>query len=240
MQVIVCKNYEEMSEKAASLAAAAIQSKPQGLVSFPGGSTPVGMVGQFVHMVNQGKVDISKAHYVSLDEWVGLAQTDEGSCGLFNRQNLLTPLAHSFAGVHIIDGAASDIEKERQALDGYIEKWGPLTVSVLGIGMNGHLGFNEAGVDVGLNAHIIPLDDVTKTVMKKYFGEAHHPEYGITQGIAQIMAAETVILIADGEKKAGIVAKAVKGPVSNAVPASVLQNHPNCFVVLDEAAASGL
>lgn len=240
MQVIVCKDFEEMSRKAASLVADSVRENPQSLLSFPGGDTPLGMVHCFADMVNAGEIDISKTRYVSLDEWVGLSDTDEGSCGLFNRENLLNRLQMPFEGVHIINGAAADIEAERQALDDYIAQNGPLDVSVLGIGMNGHLGFNEDGVDFALNAHIIPLSDVTKRVMTKYFGEKFHPEFGISQGIAQIMAAKKVILIANGAHKAEIIKKACKGEVTNRVPASVLQNHPNCYVVVDEAAAAQL
>lgn len=240
MQIIVCKDYEEMSRRAAELAAESIREKPEALVSFPGGDTPLGMVHTFADMVNSGEVDISRARYVSLDEWVGLSDTDEGSCGLFNRTELLGRLEKPFGDVYIINGAAEDIEAERASLDAYIASYGPLTVSVLGIGMNGHLGFNEDGVDFDLNAHIIPLSDTTKRVMSKYFGDKFHPEYGISQGIRQIMAAEKVILIANGAHKAQIIKQAVQGEVSPRVPASVLQNHPNCYVVVDEAAAADL
>ena len=240
MNIIVCKDYEEMSRRAAQLAADSIRENPQALVSFPGGETPLGMVHAFADMVNAGEVDISQAHYVSLDEWVGLSDQDEGSCGLFNRTELLGRLQKPFAGVHIINGAAADIQEERAALDRYIAQYGPLDVSVLGIGMNGHLGFNEDGVDFDQDAHIIPLSDTTKKVMTKYFGEKFHPEYGISQGIRQIMAAKKVILIANGAHKAKILREAVRGEVTNRVPASVLQRHPNCYVVADEAAAAEL
>lgn len=238
MHIVVCKDYEEMSRRAAEIVAEQIKKRPDGLISFPGGDTPLGMVHVFADMVNEGKVDISRTHYVSLDEWVGLSNEDEGSCGLFNQQNLLFRLQHPFAGTHIINGAAEDIESERVALNDYISQYGPLNVSVLGIGMNGHLGFNENGVDFDLDAHIIPLSETTLKVMTKYFGEKFHPTHGISQGIRQIMAAKTVILIANGAHKAEILKKAVHGPVTNEVPASVLQNHPNCYVVADEAAAA--
>ena len=240
MNVVVCKDYEAMSQKAAEIVASVIKEVSDPLVSFPGGDTPLGMVHRFADMVNAGGVDISKTFYVSLDEWVGLSDVDEASCGLFNRENLLNRLNKPFAGVHLINGAAADIEAERVALDDYIATHGPLTVSVLGIGMNGHLGFNEVGVNVDSDAHIIPLDDVTKKVMPKYFGEKFHPEFGITQGLKQIMAAKMVILMANGEHKADIIKKAVEGTVSNQVPASILQNHPNCYVIVDEAAAAKL
>lgn len=238
MHIVVCKDYEEMSRRAAEIVAEQVKKRPDGLISFPGGDTPLGMVHVFADMVNECKVDISRTHYVSLDEWVGLSNEDEGSCGLFNQQNLLSRLQHPFAGTHIINGAAEDIESERVALNDYISQYGPLDVSVLGIGMNGHLGFNENGVDFDLDAHIIPLSETTLKVMTKYFGEKFHPTHGISQGIRQIMAAKTVILIANGAHKAEILKKAVHGPVTNEVPASVLQNHPNCYVVADEAAAA--
>ena len=238
MHIVVCKDYEEMSRRAAEIVAEQVKKRPDGLISFPGGDTPLGMVHVFADMVNEGKVDISRTHYVSLDEWVGLSNEDEGSCGLFNQQNLLSRLQHPFAGTHIINGAAEDIESERVALNDYISQYGPLDVSVLGIGMNGHLGFNENGVDFDLDAHIIPLSETTLKVMTKYFGEKFHPTHGISQGIRQIMAAKTVILIANGAHKAEILKKAVHGPVTNEVPASVLQNHPICYVVADEAAAA--
>ena len=198
MHIVVCKDYEEMSRRAAEIVAEQIKKRPDGLISFPGGDTPLGMVHVFADMVNEGKVDISRTHYVSLDEWVGLSNEDEGSCGLFNQQNLLSRLQHPFAGTHIINGAAENIESERVALNDYISQYGPLDVSVLGIGMNGHLGFNENGVDFDLDAHIIPLSETTLKVMTKYFGEKFHPTHGISQGIRQIMAAKTVILIANG------------------------------------------
>lgn len=240
MILTVCKTYEEMSRKAAELAAESIRENPSALVSFPGGDTPLGMVHAFADMVNTGEVDISKARYVSLDEWMGLSDQDVGSCGYFNRTELFANLKKPFLDTHIINGAATDMEAERQALTDYIAKYGPLDVSVLGIGMNGHLGFNEDGVDFDLDAHIIPLSETTKKVMSKYFGDTQHPEYGISQGIRQIMAAKKVILIANGAHKAEIIEKAVRGEVSNRVPASVLQNHPNCYVVVDEAAAARL
>lgn len=240
MIITVCEDYAEMSCRAAELAAESIREKPDALVSFPGGDTPRGMVHAFADMVNRGEVDVSRARYVSLDEWVGLSDTDEGSCGLFNRTELLARMKKPFLDTHIIDGAAKDMQAERQALDDYIAAFGPLTVSVLGIGMNGHLGFNEDGVDFDLNAHVIPLSNTTKRVMTKYFGEKFHPEYGISQGIAQIMAAQKVILIANGAHKAEIIERACHGEITNRVPASILKNHPNCYVVVDKEAAAKL
>lgn len=238
MDILVCKEYEEMSHRAAELAADCVREAPEGLFSFPGGDTPLGMVRQFVQMVNAGEVDITRARYVMLDEWVGLGREDKGSCADFTYTHLLDPMGPSFAQTHIINGRAANIEAERQALEKFLYSYGPLTLSVLGIGMNGHLGFNEDGVDFGKDTLVIPLAPVTKEVMGKYFGGDVNPEFGISIGIAQLMKARRVVLIANGAKKAEIVAKAAHGPVSPQVPASVLQKHPNCTFVLDEAAAA--
>lgn len=241
MQTIICKDFDAMSKWAADKVAEEIRRKPDALISFPGGDTPLGMVHEFARMVNAGEVDISKARFVMLDEWVGLNENDEGSCARFMKDNLFDLLEKPFAEVCLFDGRAADIEAERAKHEAFIKEHGPITVSVLGIGMNGHLGFNESGVDFSLSSHIIPLHPVTRQVMSKYFGGRELPlTHGITQGIAQIMAADTVLVIANGAKKADIVRRAIEEPVTNEVPASVIQNHPNGYFVLDEAAAADL
>ena len=240
MNLIVCKDYREMSQKAAAIAAESISAAEEQLVSFPGGDTPLGMIEAFVSMVNDRSVDISSARYVQLDEWVGLGEGDKGSCAQFNRQNLLDKLTFPFLEFFLINGLASDISGECARLNGFIGRYGPLSLSVLGIGVNGHLGFNEDGVDFESDAHIIPLSETTKQVMGKYFDRERSLEFGITQGIRQIMAAKKVILIASGAQKAPILKKALKGPITNAVPASILQQHNNCFVIADAGAAQEL
>ena len=241
MQTIICKDFDAMSKWAAEKVAEELRRKPDALISFPGGDTPLGMVREFSRMVNAGEVDISKARFVMLDEWVGLNENDEGSCARFMKDNLFDLLEKPFAEVCLFNGRADDIEAERAKHEAFIREHGPITVSVLGIGMNGHLGFNESGVDFSLSSHIIPLHPVTRQVMSKYFGGRELPlTHGITQGIAQIMAADTVLVIANGAKKADIVRRAIEEPVTNEVPASVIQNHPNGYFALDEAAAADL
>ena len=238
MNIIICDDYDDMSEAACGLVIDALRANPKGLISFPGGDTPLGMFEAFVDAVNTREINISAASYVSLDEWVGLSADDEGSCGHFNKVNLVDELDYTFANLHIINGAAEDTEQEKNRLNDFINNFGPLEVSVLGIGLNGHLGFNEEGVSFESDAHITPLSTTTKTVMTKYFGDNFKPEYGITQGIGQIMKAKTVILLANGAHKASILKQAIEGEVTNNLPASVLQQHPNCYIVLDREAAS--
>ena len=240
MNLVVCKNYGEMSQKAAALAAESISPTEERLVSFPGGDTPLGMVEAFVSLVNDRAVDISHTRYVQLDEWVGLGENDRGSCAHFNQVHLLDKLMFPFLEVFLINGLAPDLQQECRRLNGFIGRFGPLALSVLGVGLNGHLGFNEDGVDFEKDAHITPLSATTKKVMGKYFDRELTLEHGITQGIRQIMASKKVILVANGGHKAAILKKAFAGPVTNAVPASVLQRHGNCTVIADAEAAKEL
>jgi len=138
----------------------------------------------------------------------------------------------------LVDQWAETYGLDPLLVDAFIRRYGPIAVEVLGIGMNGHLGFNENGVDFSLRSHRTPLSAVTKAVQKKYFGGRELPlAEGITQGIAQIMESELVILLASGVQKAEIVFKAITGPVTNELPASILQKHPNCIWLLDQDAA---
>ncbi|MDR0731971.1 MAG: glucosamine-6-phosphate deaminase [Treponema sp.] len=240
MTLVVCNDYEAMSQKAAALAAEAIPKDRESLISFPGGDSPRGFVRYFTGMVNNGLVDISRTRYVSLDEWAGLGPETAGSCAWFNQTCLLNKLQKPFLETFIINGKAADLSEECRRLDSFIALHGPLDLSVLGIGLNGHLGFNEDGVDFTLNAHVIPLSKTTKEVMGKYFEREYPLEAGITQGLAQITAARRIILLASGTKKAAILERAFHGAVDRAVPASILQTIPNVFVVADREAASGL
>lgn len=239
MKVLVAKDYDAMSKATADLVEQLIKEDPDALISFPGGDTPVGLVKEFCARVNNGSIDPTTLKFVQLDDWVGLGPDDKGSCSNFIRDHLLTQMSKPFAEAFTFDGTKDNIDEQLAGQDAFIVKHGNICVEVLGIGMNGHLGFNEEGVDFTQRSHRHPLSNVTKGVQKKYFDGKDLPlTEGITQGIAQIMESKTVIVIANGEKKAEIVSKAITGPVTNMVPASVLQNHPNCYYLLDEGAAS--
>lgn len=239
MQVFVAKDYDAMSRATADMVEGLIKEDPQALVSFPGGDTPVGMLEIFCDRVNCEEIDPSELKFVQLDDWVGLGPDDAGSCSNFIREKLLKKMNRPFADTFTFDGSRTDIDEQLEAQDAFIGRYGPIAVEVLGIGMNGHLGFNEDGVDFSLRSHRTPLSVTTKGVQRKYFGGRDLPlTEGITQGIAQIMESKTVIVIANGKKKAEIVAKAILEPVTNQVPASVLQGHSHCVYMLDEEAAS--
>lgn len=241
MRIIVAKDYEAMSRAAADLMETWVREAPEGLISIAGGDSPAGLVRELCRKIREGQIDPSGLKFVQLDDWVGIGPEDEGSCSHFLKKDLIGAMEKPFADVFTFDGTREDIDSQLQAQDAFIRKYGPISVQVLGIGMNGHLGFNEDGVDFSLRSHRMPLSSVTLGVQKKYFGGRDLPlTEGITMGIAQIMESRTVLVLASGEKKADIVAKAITGPVTNRLPASVLQRHPNCLYLLDEAAASRL
>lgn len=240
MKIEVCSDYEAMSKKACGITSDLIKKNKKAFISFPCGDTPALFMDLFSEEVNDKKTDISEAAFISLDEWVGLGEKDEGSCAHFLNAHLFGKLKYNFANKFILNGANKNIEEELRNHEDFFNKYAPLNLSVLGIGLNGHIGFNESGVDISLNSHIIDLDNVTKKVMVKYFGNNFKPTRGITQGINQIMGAETIIVMASGKHKADVVNLVVNGKASNEVPASLLQNHKNCFLILDKDAASNL
>lgn len=239
MKILVAETYEQMSRAALALVKECIVREPHGLVSFPGGDTPVEFLRLFTQAAQTGELDHRGLKFVQLDDWVGVGPDDPGSCAHFIHRTLLENLPAPFADVFCFNGRADDIDAQLAAQDRFIRDYGPISVEVLGIGMNGHLGFNESGTDPTLRSHRTPLSATTLRVQKKYFGGKEVPlTEGITQGIAQIMESGTVLLLANGEKKADIIRQAVTGPVTAQVPASFLQEHPRCFVLLDRAAAS--
>jgi len=241
MHIIIAENYADLSLRAANFAEEFLQSEPTALISFPGGDTPVGMLRLFAQRVRSGEIDVSAAKFVQLDDWVGLGPEDAGSCSNFIQTHLLEPMGKPFADCFLFDGKAADIDEQLALQDAFVHKYGPIGLDVLGIGMNGHLGFNEDGADFSLRSHRTPLSPVTRGIQSKYFGGRELPlTEGITLGIAQIMESKAVLLLAGGAAKSEIVANALAGPVSRSVPASVLQHHPNFTCILDRAAAARL
>ena len=178
--------------------------------------------------------------YVSLDEWAGLGYEDEGSCRQVMFDNFYN--AASIAGDRIttFDGRDCDLEGQCGRVDEWISEKGGIGLTVLGVGMNGHLGFNEPGIETFDKCIIVNLDNTTLNIGKKYFNGAACPTMGITVGLGHLLKAESVALIASGEKKAAIVWQAVEGGMTNPNPASLLQSHNNTYCFFDKGAASML
>lgn len=238
MKTYVKHDYDEMSRQAAELIIQSINLKPDSLVCLAAGNTPLGTFACLVEAWRLGKVNFDQCHFISLDEWVGLDGSDEGSCRQTLDEHFFRICGIKEANIHFFNGKSENLQAECDKMDARIQANGSIDVLLLGVGMNGHLGFNEPNISFDLYTHVIDLDAVTKQVSAKYFTEQRDVQQGITLGIKHLLEAEIVIVVADGMKKAEIMRKAMHNEITNEIPVTVLQGHPNLHVCLDEAAAS--
>ena len=209
MELITKKDYDELSKAVGDFVIDYVGKKPDSLICFAGGDTPLGLLKYLVEAVNENKVDLSKCRVVGLDEWVGLGRDVKGSCQemLYNNFYDLIPVPKE--QVCFFDGLAKDLNAECKRVDSFISDNGNLDLIVLGIGMNGHIGFNEPNVPADTYCHIVDLDPITKEVSVKYFDTALDVKQGLSLGMKTILDADTIILMADSERKADIVYKTV-------------------------------
>ncbi|TWR25568.1 glucosamine-6-phosphate deaminase [Mucilaginibacter achroorhodeus] len=240
MKVKVYSNYDEMSKAAAELVATQLAVKPDSVLVFPSGDSPTGTLNYLVSWANDGRIDLTKASIVGLDEWVGMDENDKGSCKYYLKNTFFDKLNTKLTNVTLFNAKADDLEAECDRINGFIASKGGIDVMMVGIGMNGHLGLNEPGTPFNLYAHRSELDPVTVEVGQKYFDKATPLTGGITLGLQHLAEAGKAILIASGAKKADIIAKSLQGEVSTAVPASILQTLDNAVVLLDEEVATKL
>lgn len=238
----VLNDYEAMSNAAADQIIELLHHKPNAIICIAGGDTPVGLMNNLVEAYRQNKVSFNKCRFIQLDEWVGLDSNDKGSCYDYLNTYLFDPLRIPEENIYSFDAKASNLLGECRKMDEYLNEEKGIDLIVLGIGQNGHLGFNEPGEDPAKNCHIVELDEITKQVGEKYFedGASVPLSKGITLGLKQILEAEKTVLIASGEAKASIVKEFWYGEVSRRNPASLLKTHGNCSVMIDYAASSGL
>ncbi|PSR56476.1 glucosamine-6-phosphate deaminase [Adhaeribacter arboris] len=229
-----------MSKAAADFVREYVQQKPNALLCFPSGESPTGMLHYLGQYAQAGQVDFSKCTFVGLDEWVGMDETNEGSCRHYLNQHLFEPLGIKPENRILFNAKAPDLDQECERMNALIAQHGVIDLMVVGVGMNGHIGLNEPGVSFDLYAHHMALDEVTKTVGQKYFKQQTELHEGITLGLKHFQEAHYPVLIAAGGKKAGILAQALEGKVTNQVPASILQILPNAQVFLDWAVATQL
>lgn len=240
MNVHVFQSYAGMSDAAAAFIVSKVRSRPDLLLCLPSGETPTATLEKLVGCSATGEVDLSHARFVGLDEWVGMDRSDPGSCQHYVYHHFFDPAGIRDSRITFFNAKADDLQAECKRINDFIIDHGPLDLVMVGVGLNGHIGLNEPGVSPLLNAHVVELENSTRQVAQKYFFDNKVLEKGITLGLAQIMNARTVVVIANGIKKSGIIQKIVEGPVTVNVPGSILQRHPNCHLFLDQEAASKL
>lgn len=240
MEISVYDDYDEMSKAAANLILDQVDAKSNSLICIPSGDTPTWMLAYLVQYVQENLIDLSKCYFVGLDEWVGMDESDEGSCKHYLRTNLFEPLKIKADKIVFFDALAADLEQECIRINNFIDEHGGIDLMIVGIGMNGHIGFNEPGTDFDTYAHQSTLDVVTAEVGQKYFKKEMSLKAGITLGLRHLTEAKNAVLIASGEKKAPIVAKALEGAITTELPASIFQTIPTASVLLDKGAAAML
>lgn len=238
--VSIFKNYEELSAFAAEQIISMVQLKPAAVLCLAAGNTPRLTYQKVVALANEKKVDFSAITFIGLDEWIGIAPAIEGSCYHFLNQLIFIPLSIQKNRIHFFDALANDPEAECFRIDKIVNELEGIDLTLVGIGINGHIGFNEPGIDPNLGAHVVVLDAVTSKVGQKYFKENRELTKGITLGMAQIMASRKVLLMANGKNKSGIIYKTLRENISVSIPASFIREHPNGLILLDEEAAGEL
>lgn len=239
MNLIRAKDYAQLSRIAAGLIAAQVNRKPNSLLGFATGSSPVGTYQQLIALCNAGDVDFSRASTVNLDEYVGLPADHPQSYARFMRENLFDHINIVLANTNIPDGMNLSTESECHRYDAVIRGFGGVDLQLLGIGHDGHIGFNEPSDHFSTGTNCVTLTEMTIEANKRFFESADDvPRQALTMGIYDIMMAKSIVMVANGADKAEILKAALKGPVTPKIPASILQFHPNCTVVADEAALS--
>jgi len=240
VNISIATNYDELSIQVANFIADVVTKRPNAFICLPSGESPTGTLKYLVKYGHEGKVDFSSCRFVALDEWQGIGPRTEGSTSYYLHSNFFSPLGIQDGHIFLFDGLAKDLDRECKRMDEIMAKNGPLDIMLVGIGMNGHIGLNEPGTSFDLHAHHRPLDEITKTVAQKYFKESTPLTEGITLGLKYLTEARFPVLIANGAKKADIIQKALEGPITNQVPASLLQELENSYIFLDVAAAGSL
>lgn len=238
METKIFNDYNELSQQAADEVINLVKQKPDAVICLASGNTPLGTCQWIVKKAGSEKIDFSNCTFIGLDEWVGVPKENTGSCSFFFYDNLFTPLHVSDAQIFLFDAMATNLDEQCKKMDNLIAEKGGIDLMIVGIGMNGHIGFNEPGVSFDLLCHVIDLEETTKTVGQKYFSEPMNLTQGITIGLAHLMNAKKIILVANGKNKSGVVRQAIKNPVTEILPASILQKHENGFIFLDKEAAS--
>ena len=238
MQLKIYSDYNELSAHAADEIIELVKRKPDSVLCLAAGDTPRLTYEMVAKKAGSEKVNFSKVTFIGLDEWVGIPPENEGSCHYFLYNNLFTPLQIPGKQIHLFNALTDDLAAACKKMDTTVSQAGGIDLMLVGIGMNGHIGFNEPGVSFELYSHVIDLDENTQKVGQKYFREAMQLRKGITLGLQHFLEAGIAILIANGTKKSGVIQKAVNGLITNELPASIIQQHRNGLVMVDEEAAS--
>ena len=239
MKIYKTKNYEEMSKKAAHIIASQVILNPDCVLGLATGSTPVGTYKNLIEWYNNGDLDFSQITSCNLDEYRGLSGEHDQSYRYFMNHNLFDHVNIRKECTYVPDGLEEDSDKAARDYDQIIADQGGIDLQLLGLGHNGHIGFNEPADEFPKGTHVVDLTESTIQANKRFFAsEADVPRQAYTMGIGTIMSAKKILVVVSGEDKAEILNKVINGPITPQVTASILQLHPDVTIVADEAALS--
>ena len=239
MKIIKTADYNEMSRKAANLIGAQVIMKPNCILVLATGSYPIGTYKELIKRCEEGDLDFSQVKSVNLDEYKGLPRDNDQSYYYFMNHNLFDHINIDKANTHVPNGMEPDAAKECANYEELIKSLGGVDLQLLGLGHNGHIGFNEPAEEFDKVTHCVDLQESTIEANKRFFESADDvPRQAYTMGIGTIMSAKKIVVVVSGEDKADIVKRAFSGPVTPSVPASILQMHPDVTVICDAAAYS--
>lgn len=239
MKIYKAKDYNDMSRKAANLISAQIIMKPDCVLGLATGSSPIGTYKQLIEWYNKGDLDFAQVTSVNLDEYRGLPRDNDQSYYYFMQENLFKHVNIAPAHTFVPDGTIEDAEEACHSYNEIIRSVGGIDLQLLGLGRNGHIGFNEPDEAFAKETHCVNLTQSTIDANARFFASRDDvPTQAYTMGIKTIMSAKKILVVASGEDKADAVQKAFFGPITPHVPGSVLQLHPDVTLVADEAALS--
>ena len=237
MKICKVKNYEEMSRMAANMLFSLITLKPDCVLGLATGSTPIGTYKNLIASYESGNLDFSQVKTVNLDEYKGLPRDNDQSYYYFMQDNLFQHVNIDQANVNLPDGMVADADAECARYDALVKSLGGADLQVLGLGRNGHIGFNEPDEVFSRGTHCVALTESTIEANRRFFADIKDvPREAITMGIQTIMSAKKILLLVSGADKAQALHDAIYGPITPSLPASVLQLHPDVTIIADEAA----
>ena len=235
MKFITVDTYEKLSRQAANIISAQVILKPDSVLGLATGSSPLGTYKQLIEWYKKGDIDFSKVTSVNLDEYVGLDGTNEQSYRYFMNKNFFEHINIDLGNTFVPNGCAVDLAGEGKRYDEHIAELGGIDLQLLGIGLDGHIGFNEPDKYFVKSTHVVNLHESTIKANSRFFANIDEvPKRAITMGMVSIMQAKKILLIASGNEKRDILEKAFYGPITPEIPASILQLHPDITVIYSE------
>ena len=235
MKFITVDTYEKLSRQAANIISAQVILKPDSVLGLATGSSPLGTYKQLIEWYEKGDIDFSKVTSINLDEYVGLDGTNDQSYRYFMNKNFFEHINIDLGNTFVPNGCAVDLAGEGKRYDEHIAELGGIDLQLLGIGLDGHIGFNEPDKYFVKSTHVVDLHESTIKANSRFFANIDEaPKRAITMGMVSIMQAKKILLIASGKEKRDILEKAFYGPITPEIPTSILQLHPDITVIYSE------